>query len=159
MPHQISKPNTKSRTTIKMPLSWFSNSMSLPCIGVRVGGRVLHPTDWKISGQTLFSGQAQVPQKSWMIKKHIFNAMKIFRATLFFGKAQLAQKSWMQRVYSIQWKISGQTLFFRASASCSKILNGEKISNTVYWVYIHMGVIRVIWTSVVCNLDQSRDWF
>jgi len=49
-------------------------------------------------------------------------------------------------------------MFFRASASCSKILNGEKIFNTAYSVYIHLGVIRVIWDSEVCNLDQSRDW-
>ena len=47
------------------------------------------------------------------------------------------------------------TLFFRASASCSKIVNGEKIFNTVY---IHLGAIRSIWASVVCNLDQSHDW-
>jgi len=39
-----------------------------------------------------------------------------------------------------------------------KILDGEKIFNTMYSVYIHLGVIRVIWASVVCNLDQSRDW-
>jgi len=25
-------------------------------------------------------------------------------------------------------------------------------------VYIHLGVIRVFWASVVCNLDQSCDW-
>jgi len=49
-------------------------------------------------------------------------------------------------------------MFFRASASCSKILNGEKIFNTVYSVYIHLGVILVIWATVVCNLDESRDW-
>jgi len=24
-------------------------------------------------------------------------------------------------------------------------------------MHIHLGVICVIWTSVVCNLDQSRD--
>jgi len=24
--------------------------------------------------------------------------------------------------------------------------------------YIHLGVIRIIWASVVCNLDQSREW-
>jgi len=47
---------------------------------------------------------------------------------------------------------------FRASANCSKILNGEKNFNAVYSVYILLGVIRLIWTSVVCNLDQSRDW-
>jgi len=29
-------------------------------------------------------------------------------------------------------KISGQTLFFSASASCSKILHGEKNFNTAY---------------------------
>jgi len=44
-----------------------------------------------------------------------------------------------------------------ASANCSKILNSENIFNTVYSVYIHLGVIRVIWASVVCNLDRSRD--
>jgi len=25
-------------------------------------------------------------------------------------------------------------------------------------VHIYLGVIRVIWASVVCNLDRSRDW-
>ena len=25
-------------------------------------------------------------------------------------------------------------------------------------VYIHLGPIRAIWASVVCNLDQSHDW-
>jgi len=34
-------------------------------------------------------------------------------------------------------------------------VNGEKILNTVY---IQLGMIRVTWASVVCNLDQSRDW-
>jgi len=46
------------------------------------------------------------------------------------------------------------TLFFITSASCLKILSGAKMFNTVN---IHLGVICVIWTSVVCNLDQSRD--
>jgi len=31
----------------------------------------------------------------------------------------------------------------------------EKIFNKVY---IHLGAIRVIWASVVCNQDQRRDW-
>jgi len=44
-------------------------------------------------------------------------------------------------------------LFFRAIASCLKILNGEKIFNTVY---SELAVIRVIWASVVCKLDQSQ---
>jgi len=37
---------------------------------------------------------------------------------------------------------------FQANASCSKILNGEKIFNKVYTVYIHLGVLRVLWVSV-----------
>jgi len=35
---------------------------------------------------------------------------------------------------------------FRARASCSKMLNGEKFFNTAY---IHLGLIRVIWASLV----------
>ena len=42
------------------------------------------------------------------------------------------------------------TLFFKASASCSKIVNCENFFNTVY---TNLGTIRVIWASVVlvCN--------
>jgi len=36
---------------------------------------------------------------------------------------------------------------FRASGSYSEILNGKKIFNTVHSVYIHLGVIRVIWAN------------
>jgi len=54
--------------------------------------------------------------------EYIFNTVKYFRAhSVFQGK----------------------------SASCSKILNGEKTFNTVYSVYILLGVIRVICGSVV----------
>ena len=79
------------------------------------------------SGQTLFSGQAQVAQKSWMIKtfpyieklqgssvfqgkrkllknpewKMYFNTVKIFKAILFSGQAQVAQQFWMiKNIYS-----------------------------------------------------------
>ena len=51
-------------------------------------------------------------------------------------------------------KFQGKLCFFRASASCSKIVNREKKFNTVY---VHLGAIRAIWASVVCNLDQSHD--
>ena len=52
--------------------------------------------------------------------------MKNFKAhSVFHGKRKLL-KSWMIKIYSIQKKILGQTLFFRASASCWKILNDKK---------------------------------
>jgi len=41
--------------------------------------------------------------------------------------------------------MSGQLYFSGQAQSCSKILNGENIFNTVYSVYIHLGMIRVIW--------------
>ena len=59
---------------------------------IRRGGAAAPPSPGlKISGQTLFSGQAQVAQKSWKINN-----------------------------ISIQWNISGQILFLRVSAGCSK---------------------------------------
>jgi len=151
---------------------WHSEKLAHDhCRRTRRGGGG-SPLAWKLLGQTLFSGQVQVAQNSWMIK-----------------------------IISIQWKISGQTLFFKASRSCSKmfddkkyiqcseftpqpviqvkrklhkilecwkyiqcsekfqgklcfsgqvqccskIMNGEKIVNAVR---NHLGVIRVIWASV-----------
>jgi len=33
------------------------------------------------------------------------------------------------------------------------MLNGEKIFNAMYSVYIHLGVVRANWVSLVCKLD------
>jgi len=82
---------------------------------------------WKISGQTLFSGQAQVAQKSWKIK-NLSIQWKIQGKLYFTGQAQVPQKSRMWKVYSIQWEISGQTVF-RISAIYSKILKDKKYFN------------------------------
>ena len=103
---------------------------------------------------SVFQGKHKVAQKSWMVK-NIFNTVKNFRGNSVFRASTSCWKFWMWKVYSIQWKFSGQLWFFRASASCSKIVNGEKMFNTMY---IHLGPIRAIWASVVCNLDQSHDW-
>jgi len=46
--------------------------------------------------------------------------LKNLGQTPFSGQAQVAQKSWKIKNISIQWKISGQILFFRASAGRSK---------------------------------------
>jgi len=62
--------------------------------------------------------------------------------------------------------ISNTVKNFRANSAfqgkrklLKNILNDEKSFNavTVYSVYIRLGVVRVIWVSVVCNLDQSHD--
>ena len=116
--------------------------------------------------------------------KSIFNTTKNFRANLFSWQAPLLKnpeceiyiqysekfqvkfcfqgKRKLFKILNVKSifttvKIFGVTLcfFFRASASYSKIVNCEKIFNAVY---IHLGAIRVIWASVVCNQDQRRDW-
>jgi len=90
-------------------------------IGIRSGwsGRAAGPLALKISGQ------AQVAQNSRMDK--IFRYSEKFQGTLCFSRqAQVVQKSWMINNISIHWQISRHTLFFRASASCSKILNDKK---------------------------------
>jgi len=53
---------------------------------------------------------------------------------------------------------SEHTLVFRASAKLLKNPERWKMFSTVYSVYIHLKVIRVIWVGVVCNLHQRHDW-
>ena len=130
-------------------------------IGVRGGGREgpqPPPRVWKISRQTLFSGQAQVAQQSWIIK-NISIQWKIPGQLCFSGQGQIAQKSWIiKNKYSVQWIqgtlcFSGQAqvaqkswivktifnavkyfraiLFFRASAVAQKSWIVKTIFNTV----------------------------
>jgi len=53
--------------------------------------------------------------------KSIFTTVKIFRATLLFsGQAQVAQKSWIWKVYSLQWKFSEQLCYFHGKSKLLK---------------------------------------
>ena len=92
-----------------------------------------------------------------MIKNTCSNTVKNIRATLFFraSACKLLKNSECKKYIPYSRNNSGQLCFFRASASCSKIMNSEKNFNTVY---IHLGAIRAICASVVCNLDQSHEW-
>ena len=65
-------------------------------------------------------------------KKYIFNTVKIFRAkSVFLGKRKLLKYFECKSVLNTV-KNFVETLFFRASASCSKNLNDKKyIFNTV----------------------------
>jgi len=107
----------------------------------------------KFQGTLCFSGQEQVAQKSWIIKKYIqyseFRTPSVFQGkrklfknsewkkyipysekfqgnSVFSGQVLVDQNSWMYNVYSIQWKIPGKLCFFRASAGYSKLLNNKK---------------------------------
>ena len=85
----------------------------------------------KIVRTTLFF-RASASCSKILNDKIYFNTMKNCRATLFSGQVQVAQKSWkIKNTYSVQWKIPGKILFFRASASCSKILIVKSILHTV----------------------------
>ena len=73
---------------------------------------------------------------------------KNFRAhSIFLGKHKLLKNPECEK-YIQEWKISGQAQVAKKSSTVKKF-------NTAY---IHLGVIRVIWASVLCNLDQSREW-
>ena len=72
---------------------------------------------WKNSGQTLFSGQAQVV-KNPKRKKYIKYSQNFQGKSVFLGQAQLLK-------------------------------NRERWKNFQHRLYIHLGVIHVIWASVV----------
>jgi len=100
--------------------------------------------------------------RAWIIDVRVGGAaapppgLKNFRANSVFRASASCSNILNDKKYMFNTvKNSRATLFFRASASCSKIVNCEKIFNTVY---IHLGAIRVIWAGVVCNQDQRRDW-
>ena len=68
----------------------------------------------KNSWQTLFSGQGQVPQKSWKIK--IFQCSENFQGKRYFsGLTQAVKTSELLKIYISNAVSSGHSLFFRAS--------------------------------------------
>jgi len=64
-------------------------------------------------------------------KKYIFNTAKIFRATLFVRASASCSNILDNKQYIFSTVNSGHPLFFRASVSCSKLLNVKSIFNTV----------------------------
>jgi len=81
-------------------------------IGVRGGGLGGRPPPqaWKFSGQICFSGQQQVPQKSWIIK-YISVQWKIPGQLCFSVQAQVAQKNWIKKIYIQYSKFRAPSVF------------------------------------------------
>ena len=76
-----------------------------------------------------FLGQAQVAQKSWIVK-NIFNTAKNFRENCFQGKCKLLKMLNVKSIFTTV-KISRATLFFfMARENCSTILKLKTIFNT-----------------------------
>ena len=76
-----------------------------------------------------FLGQAQVAQKSWIVK-NIFNTAKNFRENCFQGKCKLLKMLNVKSIFTTV-KISRATLFFfMARENCSTILKLKTIINT-----------------------------
>jgi len=78
------------------------------------------------SGHTLFFRASTSCSKILNVKT-IFNAVKIFRENSLFRASTSSSKI----LISIQWNVSGQTLFLRASVSCSKFWRIKNTLNTV----------------------------
>jgi len=78
------------------------------------------------SGHTLFF-RASTSCSKILNEKTIFNTVKNFRENSVFR----ARASYSKILISMQWKFSRQTLFSRASASCSKFWRIKNTFNTV----------------------------
>ena len=61
----------------------------------------------------------------------MFNTVKNSRATLFFRASASCSKTLSDKKYAFRTVNSGHPLFLRASTSSSKILNVKSIFNTV----------------------------
>jgi len=92
----------------------------------------------KIFRATLFLRASASCWKILNNKKYIFSTVNSQHPLFFRANAKLLKnskrKKYIQHSEKFQGNsvFSGQLCFFRASASCSKIANGEKIFNTVY---------------------------
>jgi len=64
--------------------------------------------------------------------KSIFNTVKIFGETLFSGQVQAVKNPECKKYIHHSEHFRATLFFFRASASCSKIVNGEKFFNILY---------------------------
>jgi len=102
---------------------------------------------------SVFQGKCKL-LKNYECKKYI-QYSENFQVTLCFqGNPKLLKNPECKKYIQYSEKFQGTLCFFRASTRCSKIVNSEKIFNTVY---IHLGLICAIWANVVCNPDQSRN--
>jgi len=167
----------RSRSLRERPTK-FPMSIVL-CIGVRGGVRGGNPPPWL--GLKIFRANSVFRASTSCSKiqngTKYFRTVKNSRTHFVFQSKRKFLKILSDKKYTFNTVNSGHTLFFRvrascskilnvksifntvknfrATASCSKILNSEKIFNTAY---THLRVIRIIWASVLCNLDQSREW-
>ena len=109
-----------------------------------------------IQGTLFFSGQAQSCSKILNGKKCIQYSEKFLVKLCFQGKRKLLKIVNVKSIFNTV-KNFWATLFFQGKRKFLK--NRERWKKFQYSVgYIHLGAIRVIWASVVCNLDQSSDW-
>ena len=124
----------------------------------------------KFQGISVFQGKRELlknPEskkyipysENFQCKRKLFKTPEckkyILSSENFQGKGKLRFQGKRKLLKILNMKSIFTTVkIFRASGSCSKIVNCEKFFNTVY---IHLGTICVIWANVVCNQDQRRD--
>jgi len=84
----------------------------------------------KNSRATLFFKASPSCSKILNGKKYI-QYSENFQGNCFQGKRKMLKTLNVKSIFNTV-KILGQLCFFRASASCSKIVNGERIFNSLY---------------------------
>jgi len=99
----------------------------------------------KFLGNSVFQGKRSC-SKILSSKKCIQYSENV-QGKLFSGQAQIVKNPEYKKYIHHSKNFQGNFVFSGQAQ--------EKIFNTVY---IHLGGIRVIWASAVCNQDQRYDW-
>ena len=106
---------------------------------------------WKISGQLCFSGQAQVAQKSWMIK-NIFNTVENFTAnSVFQGKVKKFSIRYIQPVQAITAK------FLVRENTTRKELHPLELTSKVTTEFAYNGHCRRLHQERYCRIEVMSE--
>jgi len=127
LPGQLRKLRKVKNTFFFMPLQPYSD-VGLLCflwdILVTIG--VGGGESAAPPGLKIFRANFVLQGKRKFLKNSIFNTVKKSRVTLFFRASASCSKILNNKKYIFRTVNSGHPLFFRACASCSQILNGKR---------------------------------
>ena len=110
----------------------------------------IYSMKWKIVRQTLFFRASASCSKFLNNKKYIHVHREKFQGTPYFsGQAQVAQKFWVWKVYSIEWKISGQAQVAKKSSGYEFFHPSNKMPcRTPMTLCMLGGFVETLWLPV-----------
>ena len=151
---KISKFNRESNGRLR--LNWQCNRLRLHFIFGQFNGLRLTITITPCLFNTVNNFRASISCSKILNDKKYFNTVKNFRSNLFFRAWASCSKILNDKKYTVNTvKIFRENSVFQGR--CKLFKKAERWKNfqcSVFSVgYIHLGVVRVNWASLVCNLD------